>query len=56
MAIKELHGHVPWDRWEPQYRDVAAWRARREEALARSAALAETVAFYEYTQFVFAEQ
>lgn len=56
MAIKELHGHVPWDRWQPQYRDVAAWRARRDEALARSAALAETVAFYEYTQFVFAEQ
>ncbi|NLD71099.1 MAG: hypothetical protein GX649_00110, partial [Chloroflexi bacterium] len=56
MAIKEFHGHQPWDRWQPAYRDAEVWRAQREERLGRSAALAETVAFYQYTQFVFDEQ
>ena len=56
MAIKESHGHRPWIRWRPEFRDVDVWRAHRRELLAHTPRLARSLGYYKYLQFVFFEQ
>lgn len=56
MALKELHGHQPWDRWAPTFRDVRRWRDHRPRLLAEGDGIGRTINYYRYVQFVFYEQ
>ena len=56
MALKEHHGQRPWSEWHDCCRFVERWRAEREGMLAQTPALAQSVEFFKYLQFIFCEQ